>query len=81
MFLGISYGAAGANNGNVSSEQIVASSGVNVTQSFGYDAYNRLLSAQEKNNNTGITGWSQPYLYDAFGNRAVNLAVNPMPTF
>ncbi len=71
LFLGIAYGAAGSNNGNVSSEQIVTSSGLNVTQSFTYDAYNRLLTAKEKNS-SGVQAWTQPYLYDAWGNRAVN---------
>ena len=71
LFLGIAYGAAGSNNGNVSSEQIVTSSGLNVTQSFTYDAYNRLLTATEKNS-SGVQAWTQPYLYDAWGNRAVN---------
>jgi RHS repeat-associated protein len=70
LFLGITYGSTGANNGNVSSEQIVTSSSVNVTQNFSYDAYNRILTANEMNGS--VQGWSQSYLYDAWGNRAVN---------
>jgi RHS repeat-associated protein len=69
MFLGMAFGSAGANNGNVSSEQIVTSSGVNATQSFTYDAYNRLQSATE---NGGAPTWTQGYGYDAWGNRAVS---------
>jgi RHS repeat-associated protein len=70
LFLGITYGSTGANNGNVSSEQIVTSSSVNVTQNFSYDAYNRILTANEMNGS--VQGWAQSYLYDAWGNRAVN---------
>ena len=69
MFLGMAFGSAGVNNGNVTSEQIVTSSGVNATQSFTYDAYNRLQSATE---NGGAPTWTQGYGYDAWGNRAVS---------
>jgi RHS repeat-associated protein len=57
-----SYGQT-ANNGNVASQQIIISGSLNVTQSYGYDALNRLTSAQE-----GIT-WSQAIGYDRYGNR------------
>jgi RHS repeat-associated protein len=62
--LAIQYGAAGADNGNVTSETIQNASGINVTQTFTPDAYNRLRTMTE---NT-VT---QTYGYDQFGNRAV----------
>jgi len=74
LFLRLSYGTTGANSGNLSSEQIVTSS-VNVRQNFTYDAYNRLRTANEINNNAGgAQGWAQSYLMDALGNRALDLS-------
>lgn len=46
---------------NLVSQGIVTSDGVNVTQSYGYDAYNRLNSEQEGT-------WSQAYKYLEPGN-------------
>jgi RHS repeat-associated protein len=78
--LGFTYGAAGKNNGNLTQQTIVTTAApnpppgvsipaVNLTQTYGYDAYDRLLTATE----TGGTApeWAQTYLYDQFGNRAV----------
>ena len=60
------YGAASANNGNVQTQTITI--GVTVmTQSFGYDALNRLSSASEG------PAWSQTYDCDRYGNRAVRV--------
>jgi hypothetical protein len=64
------YGAGSTNNGNVRSEGIVSTGGVNgthvnVTQTFTYDSWNRLRTAVEGGN------WQQQYEYDKFGNRAL----------
>lgn len=50
---------------NVASEQITRNIGLNITQTFTPDAFDRLLSETEAG------GCSQTYLYDANGNRAV----------
>ena len=52
------------NNGNVLSQTITVGATV-MSQSYGYDALNRLSSATE----TGA--WTQTYDYDRYGNRAV----------
>ena len=60
------YGATNSNNGNVLSQTITI--GVTVmTQSYGYDALNRLSSASEG------PAWSQTYDCDRYGNRAVRV--------
>ena len=41
---------------------------VNLTQNYTYDAYDRILSATETG---GTSEWTQNYLYDQWGNRAV----------
>lgn len=59
------YKASPSNNGNLASQTIYAG-GPSYAQSYTYtDGLNRLSSATE----TG--GWSQTYVYDSFGNRAV----------
>ena len=45
--LTFAYGGGTTNNGNVVSETVLTSGGLNATQSFTYDAYNRLLLAVE----------------------------------
>jgi RHS repeat-associated protein len=60
----LGYGPAASNNGNVTS-QAIAGAGDTFSQSYSYDAFNRLKMAQE----TG--GWLQTYVYDAWGNRAL----------
>jgi RHS repeat-associated protein len=76
LSLGYSYGTSStANNGNVSIEDI-GRPGWNVEQSFGYDAANRLYYAHES------TGWTQNYVFDAMGNRAVSTnAYIPSPAY
>jgi RHS repeat-associated protein len=69
-----SYNIAGpmscsTNNGNVENAQILTSDGLNLFQSFSYDAINRLSSAAESG---GANEWSQTYTIDFAGNRAVS---------
>ncbi len=52
------------NNGNALSQGITIGT-TSFSQSYEYDALNRLLSAREGSN------WSQTYAYDRYGNRAV----------
>ena len=78
LTLGFNYPSSPSNNGNISSESIttnggMGSSGINVTQSFGYDAFNRILSMSE------TSGLSQSYGYDAYGNRALTGGYAPSP--
>lgn len=61
-----SYGTTG-NNGNVQSITY-AGGGLSYTQSFTYDALNRLATAQE---NSG-SNWSQMNVYDRYGNRQID---------
>jgi RHS repeat-associated protein len=63
------YGAATADNGNVMTAGIVNSAGgVNASQSFTYDALNRLSTSSEG------SVWTRNYSYDAFGNGWVSSA-------
>jgi RHS repeat-associated protein len=73
------YGASGQNNGNLTAQQIqtiaapnpppgVTIPALNLTQNYTYDAYDRILSATETG---GTSEWTQNYLYDQWGNRAV----------
>jgi RHS repeat-associated protein len=64
LTLGYSFSST-QNNGNILGQTI--NDGVNPvkTQSYGYDAVNRLTTANE-----GST-WAQTYVYDTFGNRAL----------
>jgi YD repeat-containing protein len=57
-----------AANGNAKTQQ-VAFGAVNYTQTFDYDAVNRVGAASEANGST--TTWSQVYGYDRWGNQAV----------
>jgi len=61
--LDYAYGTT-SNNGNLLSQTITIGATV-ISQSYGYDALNRLQSATE------TSAWSQTYGYDRFGNRAV----------
>jgi hypothetical protein len=74
--LSYGYGAAGANNGNVLSQSMTAGA-LSLTQSYGYDGLNRLVSAQE----AGASPWTETSSYDKWGNRwAVRSAgLPPMP--
>jgi hypothetical protein len=63
-------GIAAQSSGNLTQETITnwnpnGVAGINVTQTFGYDAYDRVNSAAEG------SSWAQTYLYDQFGNRTV----------
>ena len=62
LTLGYTYGTTD-NNGNVRTHTVT--SDATRTQTFGYDALNRLKTASES------SGWSQTYVYDRYGNRAV----------
>jgi RHS repeat-associated protein len=62
-----SYGTTN-NNGNVQSIAY-SGGGLSYTQTFGYDALNRLTTAQE---NSGAN-WSQTNGYDRYGNRWIDL--------
>lgn len=56
------------NNGNLASQTITVGS-LAITQAYGYDNLNRLSSVIESAPNQ--QGFSQGYVYDAYGNRAV----------
>lgn len=63
--LAYSYGTTN-NNGNVQSHTYNGS-GLSYTQTFGYDALNRLTTSQEN----GGANWSQTNSYDRYGNRSI----------
>jgi RHS repeat-associated protein len=64
--LGFAYGSAGYNNGNLTSELLNAP--LNTSQTFTYDAYNRLATAAE-----GTATWSETYKFDVTGNANASL--------
>src|ERR1043166_2598590 len=64
--LGYTYGTT-SNNGNVLTHTY-SGGGLSYTQSFGYDALNRLMTASESG-----SAWSQTNGYDRYGNRWVDL--------
>ncbi len=68
------------NNGHLHS-QIIATP--NVTQTYGYDAYNRLNSAAEKAGSRTV--WPETFNYDIYGNRWVpsssGILVDLLPVF
>ena len=65
LALGYAYGTTD-NNGNVQSQTITAPN-LTLTQSYHYDALNRLSQAQEMSGTTTV--WTQGFGYDRFGNR------------
>jgi hypothetical protein len=69
--LSYSYGTT-TNNRNVTSASITVDSEV-WTQSFTYDALNRLDTAKEVN---GVTTWTQNFDYDQYGNRCLRASAN-----
>jgi RHS repeat-associated protein len=72
----LTYGSSGANNGNLITEQIVKP--LNVSETFTYDAYNRIGKASEGT----APAWSQTYNYDAYGNRWVTSPIGfPLYSF
>ena len=70
------YGESSNNNGNVLKQIITRPSLTALTQTYGYDKVNRLISAAESG---AGTAWSRSYGYDRFGNRAVT-ANSGLPT-
>jgi RHS repeat-associated protein len=76
--LGYGYGST-TNNGNMVSQSLQIGSAA-LTQSYSYDALNRLATANESS--AGAV-WSQTYSYDRFGNRAVTAGSEhgPNPTW
>jgi RHS repeat-associated protein len=58
------------NNGNVQSQIITIAGWGAVTQTYSYDAMNRVQWAQEDNGSR----WKQTYLYDRYGNRRIDAA-------
>src|SRR4051812_20813523 len=67
------------NNGNLKRQEIYvpadgpSNPSVNVIQSYGYDALNRLTSVEEKFSNAAPS-FSQAYAYYRFGNRTITAA-------
>lgn len=73
-----SYGTSD-NNGNVKSQTITvptigATVGFTYTQSYSYDALNRLESAAEMSDTTQL--WKQSFAYDRFGNRTIDTGLD-----
>ncbi|MEK6303428.1 MAG: RHS repeat-associated core domain-containing protein [Acidobacteriota bacterium] len=67
------YGTTNTNNGNVGTQTITIGAAV-ISQSYGYDALNRLSTATESG------AWSQTYDCDRYGNRAIrNTSYIPSP--
>jgi RHS repeat-associated protein len=64
--LAMAYGSAGANDGNLTKETLVAPLN-SIADTFTYDAYNRIINATEGT----APAWTQTYNYDAYGNRWV----------
>ena len=77
LLLGDTYGSTD-NNGNLQSQTITSGKGTasetTFTQSYSYDALNRLQTASESG---AGSGWSQSYGYDRYGNRAVTSGYVP----
>ena len=67
MYVYDAFGQLVAEYGSMASATI-ARPGLALSQTFSYDAFNRLWTAAETG---GSSEWSQTYGYDAFGNRAV----------
>lgn len=76
LFLGFSYNGLNntnvnqqTNNGNVTQQTIMTSEGLNLTQNYAYDPYNRISTVAESGSNNEF---SQTYTIDQYGNRAVS---------
>ena len=70
--LSYDYGTTN-NNGNLNSQTITVptigqATGFTTTQSYTYDVFNRLETANEN----GGTSWKQKFTYDRFGNRRID---------
>lgn len=74
LHLTLGFGSASANNGNVMATIWAPDNGSgspwSVTQTYTYDAVNRLASATETK--SAVTQWSRSYGYDHFGNRWIS---------
>jgi RHS repeat-associated protein len=68
LSLGFSYGASASNNGNLLGQTISVAGASPASQSFSYDAVNRLSGAAEG------SAWSRTFGYDAYGNMWVSAA-------
>jgi len=68
--LGLQYTYVSPNNGNVQS-QTITFTGFSATQNYGYDPMNRLKTAVEADRDQTNKGWSQTYVFDSAGNRAL----------
>jgi RHS repeat-associated protein len=71
------YGGT-SNNGNIITAGYVGG-GLSYTQTFTYDALNRLETAQETK--AGDLSWEQTFSYDRYGNRAEVINGSPNMTF
>ncbi len=79
LYYGNEAAACGAstvttNNGNVQKQKILP---LGVVQGFGYDSWNRLTHVDEKAGS--VEQWRQDYVYDRWGNRAVNSTTSTAP--
>ena len=74
--LNYNYGTTTTNNnGNVASQTITVPGLAPLTQSYTYDALNRLEVAQEQ----GGASWRQRFIYDRYGNRNFDVAQTTIP--
>ena len=65
---------AGKNIGNIAKQTITVPgltgvSGFTATQTYAYDALERLKTAEEQI--SGVTNWKQAFDYDIYGNRSI----------
>ncbi|MGH8245541.1 MAG: hypothetical protein ACREUU_03815, partial [Gammaproteobacteria bacterium] len=67
LLLGLFYDYGTTNNNGNVLVQAVLRAGVSWTQNYSYDPLNRLKTANE----SGAGAWSQTYVYDRYGNRAL----------
>jgi RHS repeat-associated protein len=79
LYYGNEAAACGAstvttNNGNVLKQKILP---LGVVQNFGYDSWDRLNHVDEKVGS--VEQWRQDYVYDRWGNRAVNSTTSTAP--
>jgi len=72
--LNYNYGTTD-NNGNVMAQTITAPGLAPLTQSYTYDALNRLEMAHEQ----GGASWRQGFVYDRYGNRNFDVAQTTIP--
>ncbi len=63
---GCAANAPRSNNGNLQ-VQTISAPGFSVTQKYSYDGLNRILKAEEP----GVSPWTQDFVYDRWGNRAL----------